>query len=434
MRNLLLKSLVVLLLVSCNEDEPTVDNPGTKVIGDHIYSLIQGDGQSGAQGSYLDQEIHLLVTDFTGNAVSRSLFFELSDESGSISESSFYSQDTIRLRWRLGCQSIEQTLKVIDRNVCGIAENACIDIEVFELTASADMDSSTGWIYPCISFTINDSYGTVASANDHIIVVENNTVYATTDPVGREWDLAMSTDNIQYLTKHMTTSGRFYYFYNGRINILDGSGSSFLSSEPPMGYLSNGDHIEMTSNEIFFYVSEYSSTVYSSTDGVTWTEYLNIFEETDNDSFRPQAIASDDDLLYIVTDNNYVLRINTSNNTIDTYTFPDQWSDSFLSSSQAQCVGANLFMMNDYDRNITVINMNTLQVQNISLSSSYELQKSNGSLFLTNNTATAKEWVNGMFVDRYYSYPDEDGYNHIGWYNGYPLLLDYENRLFLYND
>lgn len=80
------------MLVSCSEDDSPAPNANrlSKVIGNKIYTLIQGNNQTGAPGQFLKEEIKILITDLQGKSLRAfSLENVLSDESGSVYHHSF---------------------------------------------------------------------------------------------------------------------------------------------------------------------------------------------------------------------------------------------------------------------------------------------------------------------------------------------------------
>jgi hypothetical protein len=129
-------------LFSCNEDDAPAPDPNklSTVVGDYIYTVLQGNNQNGAAGQYLAQDIKIIITDLSGRSVNRNFEFELSDATGSVDYSNYYLlYDTVVVRWKLGYNAVEQNLTVTDTNTCGIAKNGCIDVEIFKLIATADM-------------------------------------------------------------------------------------------------------------------------------------------------------------------------------------------------------------------------------------------------------------------------------------------------------
>lgn len=439
--NLLAKRVVtcfipILIFCGCSKDDsvqPNLSNVSSVVYGSLIYTISQGDNQVGAPGSTLPIEIKIIVRNIEGGVVRKNFNFQLSDESGSFSTNYYSASDTLNIRWKLGCSDGIQTMKIIDPHVCGVSKKECLEVEIFEISANSSAENLTGWISPCLPFNYFNSYSLQIS-NDKMGFIQNDIAYTTNDPKGFDWEASSINEEAYYSDVRMSSQGDLYYFNGYEIGILDETGKDWKISSSPAGYLSYDDRIEKAGNGKYYLATEYDEKIYVSANGQSWSEFLDIQAETGGASYDPQAIISEGDYLYIISNNNYVIAVNVLTSTVSTYNFGSYWSSyDDLGDFKVQAINSKIFLLGNYDDHLFVIDLNNLIVQSFNLDSYSQLVKSNDKLFVIEDNISIKEWTGSSLSNRSFSYPDHlEYYSIAGIYNGYPVLSDYNDNIYIY--
>ncbi|TRX58213.1 exo-alpha-sialidase [Fulvivirga sp. M361] len=424
--------LAILCAFSCDDDEPEPDNLGSKaiIIGDHIYTIIQGDEQSGVFGQALDEVIKIRITDLTGRVVRRNLKFEASDN-GVFTHVNHYNSDTISISWQLGCTEPNQTLKITD-NVCGLAKNGCIDVEVFEITAEAKKIQQ-GWFQSCETFG-SYSNNSVISNDKYISVITYQSVYTTTDPVNGEWTTNSSPQTSNYREIAYAENGHMYAKsrYGNGLSISNNYGQSWKSISLPNNW-GNHDMIIMKNGD-YIYAREYSHLIYRSTDaGASWQEFVNVLDETNSTSSQVLAIASDDDVLHIVTRNaNHVITI--QGQTIHVKAYTNSWPIySDMSRFHAQAGKNNVILLDNRNYKVYGINTNSGSITSSSLQYQHSLVKSQGKVYVTDNSNTYRVYENGSFQIKSFEMPKNSSrISRLNFHQGSPVFIDHFGKLNVY--
>ncbi|MEM9896817.1 MAG: hypothetical protein AAF789_10645 [Bacteroidota bacterium] len=339
--------VLIVVSISCSQDDESVGVNGSrsKVVGDYIYYLLDGDQQEGSFGGLLE-EIRILKTDFQGNVIPFNVSFSLSDESGSFSGNTYYS-DTIKITWKLGCSDPVQYLTVTDENVCGLNKNKCIPVDIFDIEAKANSSQATGWLRPCLPVEF-PSIQNVFVNGDRIFLLSNDRVYSSSNPAGFPWIESGTIDNFWSGQARVTKSGRLYIYTENVIHILSESGLTWATSQNPYSW--NSDiQIESTNDGEFFMIGSYDSRVFASLTGSSWSRFLDL-ETILNNSWNSnaQALAVGSDSIYIATSSSSTLVTADINNAGHNFwIFPNTWSSSSRVNEMDAFVAGNHLVLKD---------------------------------------------------------------------------------------
>lgn len=313
MKNYILLLLAIVILLGCKEDEEIIETDEfTVVVGNHLYTLIQGDDQLGAKGQILPEEILIKVTDLGGDVVNRNLKFEpssLDSRAEAISFNSETGHETIQ--WRLGCDGASQSLQILDR-FCSSNSNECEDVVIFEIAASA-RDFQEGWNRSCQQFEGVQSDSRIYIGNDQVFVAARNILYQTTDVSSGSWEFHEPEEslpgNTQMFSKADNAVFREKY---GHFFITGHNGSGWYDYSYTIYNAYEIDSRVVSTHTASDYLIEYGSDVVlkkPSTFNYYWDEFISISEVTDNASSQPQAIAVDGDQVFIATTTSSLIQI-----------------------------------------------------------------------------------------------------------------------------
>lgn len=446
MKQILSVFAFVVLFFSCNDDDSSSNtSPYSVAIGNKIYTIEEGYDQQGFLGQYLQDDIKISVTDFEGKPQYADLSFELSDEGGYVSSVYDYEiedeEDWLVFRWKLGCTDDEQTLTIKD-NVCNISKDGCVDVVIFEITVDVDDEPVDGWVEVCFEFgsTVKNMF----SHEDEFIVYTYYNMLVSTDITSNVWE-AVSTprlldeyDDVQHFENGdmLYEEGSYYY-------VSTNKGRSWSNVNVPISY---GDGwITILANGDYLFVSEYSNTVYKSTDrGNNWTDVIADIASLTGDYYtEPVAIASSGNTAYVVTNNHYVIQIVGDNTTLHAFN-DNAWSYySELDNTYAVVQdGYIVLLINDYYAYQTrVLDLSTNSISSaIDLPSAMNLITDNDQVYLmpVSNRDYYYEYANGSFKYQSLDLPESTNSYNYGYLTMFKGQLIYFNsssqKLYYYND
>lgn len=443
MKHFLLISCLSFFLFSCEDEEAPTPESGTlsKVVGDRIYKLLQGDSQKGAPGQHLAKSFKLIVTDYKGNIVNEYLEFELTDESGLITHTNnYYPTDTIIFKWKLGCEATTQILKIKNPHVCGVAKTGCIPVDIFEVTASATEEISSGWYTPCSIPSEHNYYSKFHVNDQRLIMISYDEIVSTTDLISSDWINVEPSFDFSDGKIDMLSSGELFFSGYGNDALSSADGAAWKYINLPSSYYYDEVDMEVTKNGSYFLAVEGDSFLYGSSDGVSWDTYLNLYELTNGNSYSVQALAVDNNKLYVVMTAYYVIEIDATNNESVVHHISDgSWSYyGDLNSFEVAALNNEIFLKNTggyyYDETIHVLNLdsNTEEVYDITYGN--KLIKSEGDIFLIKNLQNVEVWSGSDFVAKNYPSPSDDQSEFFGIYKGAPIAIsDHGNILYYIN-
>ena len=406
-------------------------------MGEYIYRVISGNNQKGAAGQYLKEPIKIVVTDLQGQIIRKNLELELSDESGELSNYSSYYEDTLNIKWKLGCLDTEQKILIKDPNVCGIAKSGCIEVNIFNVTASASEEISEGWYSPC---RVDDVYYyNYFLFNDNRIAIEvNKQLISTSDPISSTWEYATLPFQYENGRYNMLSSGEIFYADYSDVAISSKDGKSWKIINIPF-YSGNYTDIDITNNGTYFIVGDNYSSIYSSKDASNWTEYLDIWDITGGSSNNPQAITIEGNKVYVLVNNKRVIEIDASNGDTAIHEFNSGYwsSNTSLPNFYFEASGSELFLMSKYSTNsVIVLNLNNDIATTFTVSgSSNRLVKSGGEISVLSNSSIVKTWNGANFDSKSYPLPGEESYYRYfsyGLFNGSLIAVDGSGKLYYY--
>jgi hypothetical protein len=202
---LLVSISLVLIISSCEEDENPTKASDDKILtyGNFFYTLVGGFDQEGTSGQFLDKEIRLMITNLEGKPVNRNIEVSISDPTGEVLDISGYDSDTITIKWRLGCADIDQVLTFKDRNVCGVAKDDCIDIDLFQIKINPYNEFIEGWYTPCNTYSHNANKYLVS--DERIFFKNSVRAFLSSEPYTKNWNRINIPSGM--------SSGRFNMFF-----------------------------------------------------------------------------------------------------------------------------------------------------------------------------------------------------------------------------
>lgn len=407
MKHYLSVIILALLLVSCSEDDSPAPNANrlSKVIGNKIYTLMQGNNQTGAPGQFLKEEIKILITDLQGKSLRAfSLENVLSDESGSVYHHSF--TDTVTFKWKLGCGEKEQKITVRDLNVCGVAKDKCIEADIFDIKASATEDISSGWYMPCINSWLYMGDGYFVN-DESIAYLSGDKIISTKDLLNPEWKISTTPYTNYYQRLEMISSGEIFYEYYQYKSLYSPELNTWREINSPYSYYTNVE-MDVTENGNYFLVGDRNTKLFKSNDGSSWSEYMDLNVTTNGNGYMPQILAVDRNSIYVVTNNQYVTEINTLNDKTEVHHFGGGilHTNYDLGNLHAEVEGNLMFikLKNSYSNNLVVLDLsnNTKQIFNLGY---HKMFKSAGKLYLISNFNDVRVWDNNGFKQIEYASP-----------------------------
>lgn len=419
-----------IVLVSCENDDPKPENDTlSRVFGDYIYTVIQGNGQTGAKGQYLGKEIKIVVRDFEGRFATRRFSFSLSDTTGFLYHYYPYS-DTLTVAWMLGCSDANQTLTITDSNVCGLKKNECVEVDVFELKATATSEPTKGWYKTCMPENISNQ--TRAMVSDKLVtLVVGNQLISSTDILSGDWKRVTLPYSLSYFSYDMLGSGELLIKYNSRLYLLSSDGSEYKElPRPVLPYYYGYMDLEVASSGAYFFVHEGSRKVYRSTDGTNWVEYLDVWEASHQESYYVQGIAEDNNKIYLILKGYHQIVIDTKSDKYEhTRLKGATWSNyADLGQYHIEVINDRIFMHDEYNKHLThVINSSSGAVNSYNHGFNSRLVKSDGKIYVVsqNREVTVKEWIGTEFSKKSYDYPKTHSfYRPSGsMYKGAPIII-----------
>ncbi len=422
---------VLIAAVSCSEDDdPTAEDGITKVIGENVYRILQGNDQTGVAGQLLPLDIKIRVTDLQGAPKFTSLQFETSDPGAEVIRNFYSGSDTVALQWKLGCNEKKQTLTIID-NICGIAKDGCVDVNIFEITAVAD-GTPMGWFETCQ--TLNIGYTRQILSNDEAItVIGNDRIYSIDDVVNGTWFTSGRPENVGYTGINVTSTGEMYYRAGSTCYVSLDQGQSWSIMTLPSGYgdfqmlfLKNGDLI---------YAREFREVHISSNKGSSWDLLVDVPEATANQASEVQSIAAKGQTVFIMVDNHNIIEVENDEIKIHEFAFNSWpvWAD--LSTNSAEVVD-NHFLFN-HDRTLYVLDLGSNRViQNLDLYRHGRMIRSAGDVYVVNETNGYWKYENNAFRSKSFDLPrniqNGSGISALTFHQGSPAFINSSGKLFYY--
>ncbi|HBH22378.1 MAG TPA: hypothetical protein DDY13_03030, partial [Cytophagales bacterium] len=242
---LLVSISLVLIISSCEEDENPTKASDDKILtyGNFFYTLVGGFDQEGTSGQFLDKEIRLMITNLEGKPVNRNIEVSISDPTGEVLDISGYDSDTITIKWRLGCADIDQVLTFKDRNVCGVAKDDCIDIDLFQIKINPYNEFIEGWYTPCNTYSHNANKYLVS--DERIFFKNSVRAFLSSEPYTKNWNRINIPSGM--------SSGRFNMLSNGELFFLNYN-FRHLYSEKTDSWIDT--NLPFSNNNILIKVSE----------------------------------------------------------------------------------------------------------------------------------------------------------------------------------
>ncbi len=432
--------LLILVAASCDEDDnPNPTDGSTKVIGDKVYRLVQGEDQTAALGQLLAEDIHVQVTDLEGKPVFTHLQVEASDPGANVLlQRSQEEEDLFIIRWRLGCDETQQTLTVKD-NVCGIAKEGCIDVNIFEITVTTGNQVS-GWFESCQTFSY--SYDSKLYSNDEWLgIVTRGQVYSTSDPgpgTGR-WLMTQAPSGTSYSRMEIAPPGEIYFSYGGDFYISEDRGQNWTIVDAPIDRY-YGNKLFILGKDNYACASEYSNKVYLSTNkGKTWDLLVDISQTTHGQSNNLQSIVSDGDKTYVLANNNRIIEISGGSTTIKEFdhgSWPS-WGSLWDYQTLVQDHKILHLYRNDVIYGIDLESNSASKVMD--MPGHTEMILSQGEIYLVSNSNSYYKYQNGFFASKRFNLPNNigQGYSRIvslTFHKGSPAFLTSNGKFFYYID
>ena len=433
-RNFIMAFLLVLITASCNDDnDPTVDDDSaSKVIGENIYRILQGNDQTGAFGQVLPEGIEIEITDLQGNKRSRNLTFETSDPTSEVVRTVLTKDGTFSIQWKLGCDQQLQTLTILDNNVCGIAKSGCIEVEIFKIRADAGGEL-TGWFESCETLEVGYDHRLISN-DQFLVIASNNVIYSTSDPIAVSWSTGSMPQYSGNQPIHFGPAGEIYYKASGNFYLSSNQGKSWsVVNIPNQNYYDN--RLITLENGDFVYARRNSPEVsYSSDQGKSWDVLLNISKATDGQSLSAQALVSDGNRLLVVADNNKVIALQNADTTLHEFVFNTWPPYASLSTFEAISHDNKIFLNNGRTIYILDLSNNTASgVLNIDYRT--RMIKPGNQVYLVEKTNNYWQYENGSFVSKTFSLPEslQQAYSRISsvnFFKGSPVFIDTRRKLF----
>ncbi|MEQ8926624.1 MAG: hypothetical protein RLO81_12465 [Fulvivirga sp.] len=438
-RLLYLLFILVVICVSCNEEsdpEPAGEKL-SKVKGDYIYTVTQGNNQTASYGQYLSNDIKIVVRDLRGKIVSKYLEFELLDETGSINYSYNYA-DTITFSWKLGCNLSNQVLTITDPSLCGVSQDGCIEAQIFEINATATKTVSTGWYQSCQPI-LGEDYYYIADilTNDAsiIIITGEGGIYSSTNPFSDSWSYYSFRSYIDYNDFKMLNNGELFYRDNYDYGLINANYSGWKSITSPFSNSYTEFDMVVGGDGKYYVVSEYETQVYSSSDGQTWSLAFDI----ESDSYyysEAQGISGHGDYIYIITSNNEVVKYNIDTSAKTVYSFPNGAWGTYenLGGFYIEVVDNKLFLLKKYHYGVTEINLSTNTTVSYSSIYANKLNFSNGDLYAIGNIDEIYKWNSSFEMKQYPQFEYNYYITQVNIFKGNPIAIDDSGRLIYYKN
>ena len=435
----ILPILLILVIASCGEDDnPTPADGNTKVIGEKVYRLLQGEDQTGVLGQALAEEIHVKVTNIEGRPILAHLQVEASDPGAEVVvQRSPEEEDVFIIQWRLGCDETRQTLTIKD-NVCGIAKEGCIDVDIFEITVTTGSRVS-GWFESCQYFYF--SHSAKLHASDRWLgIVTVGQVHSTSNPRSGpgQWLTSRTPAGTSYSRVQTAPSGEIYFPHNSDFYISEDRGQNWTLVDAPIDRYHDNKLFILGKND-YACASAYSDEVYLSTDkGRTWDLLVDISQITYGQSNGLQSIASDGDKIYVLVDNNRIIEISGGSATVIEFDY-DSWPRrGGLWDYQTLIQDNKIFHMyrNDVIYEIDPGSNSASKILDMPRPS--EMILSLREIYLVNNSNSYYKYQNGSFVSKTFSLPAKFSNNPylnirtLTFYQGSPAFIDSDGKLFYY--
>jgi hypothetical protein len=288
---LLVSISLVLIISSCEEDENPTKASDDKILtyGNFFYTLVGGFDQEGTSGQFLDKEIRLMITNLEGKPVNRNIEVSISDPTGEVLDISGYDSDTITIKWRLGCADIDQVLTFKDRNVCGVAKDDCIDIDLFQIKINPYNEFIEGWYTPCNTYSHNANKYLVS--DERIFFKNSVRAFLSSEPYTKNWNRINIPSGMSSGRFNMLSNGELFFLnYNFR-HLYSEKTDSWIDTNLP--FSNNNILIKVSEEGTYLAIENSNNIIYKSTNAQVWDKYFSISELTNNFSYSPQAFAMD---------------------------------------------------------------------------------------------------------------------------------------------
>lgn len=426
--------LLFLIAVSCSDEDntPAPIDVDTKVIGDFTYSLLQGNDQTGIYGQLLPNEIELRISDRTGKPIEGNLQYEISDASGSLGYQ--YLDGTISLYWWLGCNEGFQTLKITD-NICGLAKDGCIDVEIFEIQAIAS-DTVKGWFASCEGFGYGEDLRIFAD-DEWVSIITSQHVYTTSDPITGSWLEITPSYDLRYTSIKTSASGAIYYCHRNNCYVSEDVGKNWSRVSIPANYYSSNSEFYILESGKYIFALEYD--VYESIDkGQSWDVILDLFDPSTEPAGYVRSVVGNSDKTYVIADNGVILETkDTTLPIIHKFDF-NSWPGEGDLTDYFAIIEGDKILLSYKGREIYEINLTSNTASKVlDLSIGAQMIRSAGNIYLVDNSNTYHHYQNGSFVSKSFESPPNlpfinERIESLTFFKGAPAFVDTGGTFFYY--